>query len=402
MNEIPNEPLMDNEDHLIETETAHPPSRNLLFFLLGNASLLAFNMEINGIDIYTKLISSKADSIGTDISRFYNIPCSIVSLIICVLKPKNIKLLLISALISLTSIMFLVPTLLLIKIDEDTLYYVTASFFALTGVVSALTFSSTFSMASQLGPSAGAYTSSGNGCCGVVAAALRIVIKAIFHKESQFVGAAAAYFYIADLIFLLTTIYFIITLRDPEVASRVNPPPDDSSVFSKQTVETIRVIWPLWIAECSCFLITLSIFPGYMAAVLPGSSGISSDWTPVIVTSLFCIFDWVGRYLPAHFIWPSEKRAWIPVFGRLLFYPIFILSLQKVMNVGDPYWTFVWTIPFAITNGYSGTVAMIHGTNHSKLSSECRRYAGFLMSFAINFGIFIAMWLTFAFPKPKA
>jgi equilibrative nucleoside transporter 1/2/3 len=77
-----------------------------------------------------------------------------------------------------------------------------------------------------------------------------------------------------------------------------------------------------------------------------------------------------------------------------------MLSLQNVFDLGEPYWTFLWDIPFAMTNGYIATLSMVSASNQDDLSESQRATAGFLMTFSINLGILIAMGLTFAMPVP--
>jgi equilibrative nucleoside transporter 1/2/3 len=78
-----------------------------------------------------------------------------------------------------------------------------------------------------------------------------------------------------------------------------------------------------------------------------------------------------------------------------------MLSIQGVIDVGEPWWTIAWDVPFAIMNGYSATVSMIYASNHEQLTSEQKEFAGFLVSFAINAGLLMAMGLTFAMPRPR-
>jgi equilibrative nucleoside transporter 1/2/3 len=77
-----------------------------------------------------------------------------------------------------------------------------------------------------------------------------------------------------------------------------------------------------------------------------------------------------------------------------------MLSLQNVADFGEPYWTFLWNIPFAITNGYVGTLLLVDASNHADLNDSQRATAGFLMNFSTSLGILIAMFLTFAMPVP--
>ncbi|KAH0789874.1 Nucleoside transporter family protein [Histomonas meleagridis] len=399
--EISSNPLLSDhiEDNLLASEGPEENTQThpALFFLLGNASLLAFNIIINAIDIYIRLTNN--NNIGAVLNRFYNIPCSLTSLALCIIKPKNFKLVLIIALTALSLLLVGMPLAILIKMSDSAVYWMTMILSSFVGIFSACIFSSSYSIATQVSPQSTGYISSGNGCCGVIAAVLRIVTKAAFNKESLETISSAIYFFLADAIIIGTLIYLIKKLQDPLIAAKMAQPSKEEAtpLFSKSTLNTIKIIWPLWLSEFCNYMITLSLFPGYVSQTKD-----IKTWTPVIVTSIFCVFDWVGRYLPAKFLWPSQKWAWIPILFRLLSYPIFMLSLQGVINLGEPYWTFLWMIPFATSNGYFGTVVLIHGSNHSLLTNDEKRFAGLLMSFAVNAGILMATIVSFGIPTPKS
>lgn len=391
--------LSDSENDLLPLNTSeNPKTYSLLFFLLGNSSLLGFNIIINAIDIYIKLTGN--GNIGTILNRFYNFPCSITSLLLCVFKPKQYKYLLITSLTMLILLLCGMPMALLISMSDKAVYWVTMILSAFVGIFSACIFSCSFSLASQVSPESSGFVSSGNGCCGVLAAVLRIITKAAVKDESKENTASSIYFFLAALIVLGTLIYLLFIMKDPDVKSKMVPTNDNNEANnSGSSMITIKCIWYLWLAECLNYMITLSLFPGYVSQTKQTKPWFT--WTPVIVTAIFCVFDWVGRYLPARFIFLKETNAWIPIVFRLLFYLIFMISLQGHAKLGEPYWTYFWMIPFAVSNGYFGTVAIIFGSNHSKLSPEGKRFAGFLMSFAVNAGILLAMCLTFAIPKPN-
>jgi equilibrative nucleoside transporter 1/2/3 len=187
--------------------------------------------------------------------------------------------------------------------------------------------------------------------------------------------------------------------RERELSEKLHPPLKNRSLFAGGIRATFEVIWPIWLACCLNFMVTLSMFPGYFSQLPQKKPWFT--WTPVVITALFCVFDWVGRYMPTKFLWPSEKWAWAPVYVRLLFFVVFMISLQNVVDLGEPYWTFLWMIPFAITNGFIGTITAVYGSNHSRLNEEQRTTAGFFMSLAINVGILCAMALTYAIPTPS-
>ena len=399
MSSLNENPLLggtDTGNYLIESNDKPTNPQKTLFFLLGNSSLLAFNIIINAIDIYMQI--TKRPNIGTELNRAYNIPCSITAFILCVFKPKNFKISIVTGLVALMIIMTALPFFFLFDVAANPQYYLTIITIGLTGIFSCLVFSSANSFASQFGQDATAAVSSGNGCCGVIAAALRIITKASVKSGShaeKYVNAV--YFFIAAVIFLFTLFFLIYKLRNPEIASRVKSTEKEQSVFSRNTLAVIQVIWVQWVSIFINYAITLSLFPGYVTLTKEIKS--LGSWTPVIVSTLFCIFDWVGRAIPGKLLWPARKYAWIPIALRLSYYLIFIISIQRVVNLGDPWWTFAWMIPFGISNGMGSTVQVIYGANHDELSFEQRKYAGLLVSFAINAGILAAMGLTAALPK---
>ena len=391
----------DNTEQLIdelnpsEKETVEPQS--WLFFWLGNTSLLAFNIIINALDIY--IAKTGNQSIGNDLNRAYNFPCSIMALILCFILIKNEKRMFIISFIILILVLCVMPILLLVDVSDKLCYWFTIICVGITGVFSSTIMSGSFSIATQFGNDAATKISSGNGCCGVIAALLRVITKAVFSSKEQERISSSIYFFLAAAIILATLIYFIMKMRNPEVEGKfILKQSDASGIQWSNIVSTMKIIWPLWLGEALDYMITLTLFPGYVAA---GPEGIFKSWNQVIITAVFNIFDWIGRSLPDKFIWPSSKYAPYPVIARLLFFPLEIISLQKIVNLGEPWFTVIMQIPFALTNGYFGTVCMIHGSNHQALNESQKATAGFLMTFAINAGIIVAMFLTYAMPTPK-
>lgn len=382
----PNKPSSKNEN-----------SESLMFFFLGNTSLLAFNIIINAIDIYAK--KTNRSDMASLLNRSYNIPNALMALFLCIFKPTNYKISLISALASLTFIMCFLPIFLIIHLNANAFLYLTLVVIGLTGIVSSLLFSSIFSFASQFGPISSAMASSGCGCCGVIASVLRIITKAAAVTDRANLYSTCAYFFISAGIIFLTLVFFLFKMQKPEIRLKMIPASKSEKVaiFNRETLVVIKSIWVSWLSVFANFLITLSIFPGYVANTRATKQ--IGDWTSVIVVTIFCVFDWVGRAGPGLFIWPPRKFAWIPIVLRFLSYPIFIVSIQHKFKA-EPWWTFGWMIPFALSNGYFGTVQMIYGSNPDELTLEQRKFAGFLMSFAVNAGILCAMGLTFLLPTP--
>ncbi|OHT03568.1 Nucleoside transporter family protein [Tritrichomonas foetus] len=380
------------------SEKSHQKIPNILFFFLGNASLLAYNIAINAIDVFSPLFEELNINIGADISRAYNIPSSIMSFLLIFFKPTNLRISISTGLIILILVMCIMPALFahVNNISTNALYWSTVILLGITGVFSSLVFSSTYAFASQSGESAGAAVSSGNGACGVIAAALRIITKLALSKKSDI--SSIIYYSVTAVILVCTLIYFLIISHKNETVKSHLVTQKSQSMCSKELFHTISIIWVEWTSVALNFVITLILFPGYTTDIRQGKL---KDWAFVLVTTVFCIFDWVGRYLPAVKMIPARKFAWIPVTCRLIFFLIFMVSIQGVVNLGEPYWTICWQMPFALTNGYCGTVSLIYGSNHEQCSMEQRKQASFLISFAINAGILLAMFLTYVMPAGK-
>jgi equilibrative nucleoside transporter 1/2/3 len=392
----------DVENNQMDTEDKDKEPENqelFLSFALGNASLLAFNVIINAFDVYEELIGRVG--VSQDLTRSYQFPSSITALMLCFLKPKNLKASLNIALITLTAGFTILPILFLANVGAGGVFIGAVVSIVAVACASAVTFSSTFSLTSQFGPKSGAIASSGVGCCGVLATILRMITKAAIKNPRI---SAGVYFLLAFLLFLLILVFFLIKSRNPEVEQKLLA--DNGSgenALSKESLintwETLKVVWIEWLSVAFCFMVTLTLFPGYTTGVrLDRKIG---SWTYVLITGLFGVFDWVGRYLPSLFIWPERKYAWVPNAARAAFFVILMISIQGLVDFNEPWWTIGWMVPFAITNGYSGTVSLIYGCNHEKLSMTHRKYAGLLVSCSVNVGILCSMGLTFALPKPR-
>lgn len=386
------------EDLETDYESKNLKKYKLMFFLLGNSSLLCFNVGINAIDIFNKICSR--NDMGTILSKAYNFPASLFALSLCFFKPKNLKFTISLSLLAMTLLLISIQICTLMKQTEKYLFGISISIFGLFGIISALAFSSIFSLASQFDSVMGVYVSSGNGCCGVLASVLRIFTKALFSSENQLKTSSTTYFILAATITISTFVFFIVMSKDEIISKKlkdIKKKDSDEKVCSSKILTTIKTIWLEWISVFINFFITLSLFPGYVTRIKqPKALG---DWTPIIVVTLFCIFDWIGRYLPSLFFYPKRTRAWIPHAIRFIYYPIFIIGIQDIVTVGEPWWTFFWTCTFALTNGYSSTVSFIYGINHEKLTLEDRSHSSFLMSFSINAGILFAMIISFGIDK---
>jgi equilibrative nucleoside transporter 1/2/3 len=365
---------------------------------------------INAIDIYSSLTNdnipnSKPYDWGTDLNRAYNIPSSAIALLTCVFKPKKVKLMIGATLLINVLCLLAFPIFMLVEMDRKIIFGGVLALVAITGIAGSFLLGGAFSTSTQFSYSHPAHITSGMGCAGVLASILRIVTKAVFPSKDITWGKRicdAIYFVIAAAIMLATFGYFLWKLNtEKDMKERMNPTNTEFGIELRGLGACFLAIWPIWVSNALNFAETLLLFPGYVCQVPQRKPWLG--WTPLIITSLYSVCDWIGKVLPMWVHWPSEKWAWLPFVPRLLFFVIFMISLQGVADLGEPYWTFAWMIPFAVSSGFVGTVTVVHGNNHSKIrdTEDGMRCAGFLMNLAVNIGILLAMSLTFALPEAK-
>jgi predicted neutral ceramidase superfamily lipid hydrolase len=136
-------------------------SHDLLFFLLGTASLMSFATICNAIDIFRSVCSHP--NIATVLSRSYNFPFAMASLLQFLLKFRNLRTAFLFGLSCLIVLSFLFVAL--VAVLPSATYRMTLVFV----FFSSLIVTSTYSLLSQVAISAGVLTSSGIGRGGVFA-----------------------------------------------------------------------------------------------------------------------------------------------------------------------------------------------------------------------------------------
>lgn len=123
-----------------------------------------------------------------------------------------------------------------------------------------------------------------------------------------------------------------------------------------------------------------------MATIITSRSHSLNDsgWFQVIIISLFLVFDFVGRSLPAVYIAFNAKNIWIPTVARLLFFPLFILCVKPALIKFD-YAAYAIMTLFALSNGYICTLLNIFAP--SLVDTHEKETAGLITIFSLNAGI---------------
>lgn len=105
------------------------------------------------------------------------------------------------------------------------------------------------------------------------------------------------------------------------------------------------------------YLVTLSIFPGFLAENL--KSELLGDWYPILLISMYNAADLVGKSLTAVYVLNSIRITTWNCIARLLFYPLFTGCLHGPKWLKTEIPVAILTFLLGLTNGYLTSVFMI-------------------------------------------
>jgi len=241
---------------------------------------------------------------------------------------------------------------------------------------------------------------SGNGVAGVIVGLLRITTKLALPDDLYL--STLIYFVITGVILGLCIVSYFMLLKLPigkyymkEVAMRKEERKEEEKRVlgvgeegkGNYYMNVAKKIWVEMVEVFLIFFVSLSLFPG-MTLQIETTSGLSEDWFGVLMTFTFQVFDFLGRTLPRWLILFNVKTLWIPVGLRVVFFPLFILSINPLVFDSDAFY-FIFMMAFALSNGYCATLAMMYGPTRVKDGEK--EVAGIMMSFVLNFGILVAV-----------
>lgn len=123
------------------------------------------------------------------------------------------------------------------------------------------------------------------------------------------------------------------------LAPETLPPPTLGGVW--------RARWMSIIAMFSIYVVTLSIFPGFLAEDVKNIA--LGSWYPVILFIVFNIGDLVGKLTPHFRLQPSQLALLICCLSRVAFVPAFFCAAK----FGAPAWVVgLLTLLLGLSNGY--------------------------------------------------
>jgi hypothetical protein len=146
-------------------------------------------------------------------------------------------------------------------------------------------------------------------------------------------------------------------------------------------IKLMRTVLPL---PFVLFFVTLALFPG-LASEIPSSNNYGS-WMPVIIVTLFNVFDFVGRFI-TRWHWANRLRfkwLWTGSLARLVFIPLLILCV-KPRWIDNDMIAFAIVSVFAFSVGYLGGISMMLGPQ--RVPEQYRERAGTLMICSLLLGL---------------
>jgi len=113
----------------------------------------------------------------------------------------------------------------------------------------------------------------------------------------------------------------------------------------------------------------------------------AEHWYPIILITEFNFGDYFGRTLPKweRCILFSYRTIWIPTLLRVVFLPLFILSVAPNKFFGSDIWMYVFMFLFSVSNGYCGTLCMMFGPD--RVDTRDKEKAGTVMVFCLTLGL---------------
>ncbi|KAH3767268.1 equilibrative nucleoside transporter [Pelomyxa schiedti] len=406
------------------TTNLHAPSNAMrvfvlgIFVLLGVGVLLPWNAMITAYDYWNHFYPDFQFLFALGIA--YNWPCLFASLASVWLAPKFSFLSRLFVGFSTTLVTLVLVPILTETVDPSVSLYLNLVLTGILGAVTGFLFCTVTSLAVLFPGNQITAVMVGNGVAGVAICGIRILTKATLSGvENSYSISGALYFSIGAFVLLLCVIGSVILLKmkathqmmqdteklpllakDGEEGSLTHselngtaPPESTKDTINASPTDAKKLHGLLGIIKKSIwfalllfvvFFVTLSIFPG-VTTLIPSSNDSLGDWFPVILITLFNVFDFIGRSMPNfELICVPTVVLSIMSYLRLGFFVLFVLSAMDYMTYNS--WSYIMVALMGLSNGYCGTLALKYAP--TKVEPHEMEVAGTFFGFALQFGIF--------------
>jgi len=320
--------------------------------------------------------------------------------------------------------------------SNDMMFYGTCGLLLITGVADAVAQGSMYGLAGLFPPLYRQAIQNGNGVAGISVSLLRVFTKASVPDTPRGLRfSSLLYFGLSAITMLACIVAYFILVRLPftkhymespvgstqeielSMLTEMSPdhngdqaePKSEGEECPERPVQIINVrmviykIWKLGAAVGFVFFITLLGFPGLMTSI--PSSRIPADWYPIVLITVFNLFDLLGKITPAFFHsfdWSVPKRergVLIACASRVVFVFLFVTSVHVTGAQHEAYVICVVAL-FAYSGGFLGAILMMVGP--TKVSPPEKEVAGTVMAFFLVMGLAVgagASWFVERFVK---
>ncbi|XP_048228036.1 equilibrative nucleotide transporter 8 isoform X1 [Ricinus communis] len=334
----------------------------IIHFLLGAGNLLPWNAFITAVDYFGHLYPTK------HIEKVFSVAymsSSVLVLVIVMSRGGWSKKLTCRLRMNLGFSMFVLSLMVAPTIDwagrPKGGYYVTVASVLICGLADGLIAGSLIGSAGILPKEYMQAVFAGTASSGVLVSILRIITKALLPQTPQGLRTSAQFYFIVSTIILLCcTLSCNLLYKLPVMEQHYKLLQADDSPTSRPEFWAVakKIRCPVF-GIVIIYLVTLSIFPGFIAESL--QSKLLRDWYPVLLITVYNVSDFVGKSLTAIYVLKSIKKATWACILRLLFYPLFAACLNGPKWLKTEVPVVVLTFMLGVTNGYLTSVIMILG-----------------------------------------
>eukprot|EP00939_MAST-03C_sp_MAST-3C-sp1_P003305 g3305.t1 len=394
-----------------------------LFFVMGLGVLFPWNAIITAVDYFDSIYPNVGIELYFSVAYTWSLLLTMVIMLIAKKSDENVKY------VAIGYAVMLVILFLFLVVSEPPIW-IAVLFSVLVGSGDAIAQSGLFALASET-PAHGSAVMAGNGSAGLIVSILRLVTKSIYigtgDENDALYKSSRIYFAICTVVIScsLAALYvsskkrrsaerFVelknvstnpeqIATKDERVAfSREIPPgevvnarEDESSLISdisKRLAYTAGVASEPVTSIFFVFFVTLSLFPGLIVEI-ESNDGLS-DWFPIILITIFNLWDTVGRCMLS----VTRIRRWVeagvlkngtslilPSLFRAGFFPLICFAVSPRWIRSDIVTSFVVAI-FGISNGFLATSSIVVGPQLFT-RSEDKDFVSVVLVFTLMLGL---------------
>ncbi|CAO2841336.1 unnamed protein product [Amaranthus hypochondriacus] len=230
----------------------------------------------------------------------------------------------------------------------------------------------------------------GTASSGVLVTMLRMLTKASLPEDPQGLQTSAHFYFIVTAIILVvcticSNLLFTLPVMQAYYKKQQSEQQHtDTQTYRPKLFETARKILLPALGILIIYVVTLSIFPGFISDN-DQKSELLKDWYPILLIMAYNVSDLAGKSLTALLIPSNINKVTWACLGRVLFYPAFRVCLHGPKWLDSEVPTVLLTFMLGLSNGYLTSTLMIL-TPKSVSASEAET-AAVVMAVALGFGL---------------